>query len=96
MEGWGLSIMEAMASGCPVVSTPVGGITELVHSGENGLLVPVGDVHGFAEAIERLLDDKVLRDQLCATAKETVKGFSWDASAEKTIELYNRIISSSR
>ena len=94
MEGWGLSIMEAMASGCPIVSTPVGGITELVHSGENGLLVPVGDVHGFAEAIERLLDDKALRDRLCAAAKETVKRFSWDVSAEKTIELYNRVISS--
>jgi glycosyltransferase involved in cell wall biosynthesis len=94
MEGWGLSIMEAMASGCPIVSTPVGGITELVHSGENGLLVPVGDIHGFAEAIERLLDDKLLRDRLCAAAKETVKGFSWDVSAEKTIELYNRVISS--
>ena len=94
MEGWGLSIMEAMASGCPIISTPVGGITELVHSGENGLLVPVGDVHGFAEAIERLLDDKALRDRLCAAAKETVKRFSWDVSAEKTIELYNRVISS--
>jgi glycosyltransferase involved in cell wall biosynthesis len=93
MEGWGLSIMEAMASGCPIVSTPVGGVTELVHSGENGLLVPVGDVHGFAEAIEHILDDKALRDRLCAAAKETVKRYSWDASAEETIELYNRIIS---
>jgi glycosyltransferase involved in cell wall biosynthesis len=96
MEGWGLSIMEAMASGCPVVSTPVGGVTELVHSGENGLLVPVGDVHGFAEAIEQLLDDKALRDRLCTAAKETVKRFSWDISAEKTIELYNGIISARR
>lgn len=96
MEGWGISIMEAMASGCPVVSTPVGGVTELVHSGENGLLVPVGDVHGFAEAIDRLLDDSVLRDRLCAAAKETVKGFSWDVSAEKTIELYNGIVSARR
>lgn len=94
MEGWGLSIMEAMASGCPVVSTPVGGITELVHSENNGLLVPVGDVHGFAEAIEHLLDDKVLRERLCAAAKETVKKFSWDVSAERTIELYNKIVSS--
>ncbi len=96
MEGWGLSIMEAMASGCPVVSTPVGGVTELVHSGENGLLVQVGDVHGFAEAIELLLDDAALRDRLCAAAKETVRIFSWDASAEKTIELYNKILSERR
>lgn len=93
MEGWGLAIMEAMASGCPVVSTPVGGVTELVHSGENGLLIPVGDVHGFAEAIELLLEDAAVRDRLCATARETVKRFSWDASAEKTIELYNKILS---
>lgn len=96
MEGWGLSIMEAMASGCPIVSTPVGGVTELVQSGENGLLVPVGDIHGFAEAIEQLLDDKTLRDRLCATALETVKKYSWDVSAEKTIGLYNRILSERR
>jgi glycosyltransferase involved in cell wall biosynthesis len=96
MEGWGLSIMEAMASGCPVVSTPVGGVTELVRSGENGLLVRVGDVHGFAEAIELLLDDATLRDRLCAAARETVKKFSWDASAEMTIELYNKILAERR
>ena len=93
MEGWGLSIMEAMASGCPVVSTPVGGVTELVHSGENGLLVPVGDVHGFAGAIENLLDDEPLRNRLCAEAKETIRRYSWEISAEKTIDLYNRVIS---
>lgn len=92
MEGWGLSIMEAMAAGCPVVTTPVGGITELVRAGENGLLVSVGDVEGFAEAVEHLISDKAMRERICAAAKETVKRYSWDASAEKTIDVYNRII----
>jgi len=96
MEGWGLSIMEAMAAGCPVVTTPVGGITEFVRDGENGLLVSVGDVEGFARAISCLLDDKSLRERLCAAAKETVNRYSWDDCAERTIELYNRILSEKR
>lgn len=93
MEGWGLSVMEAMAAGCPVISSPVGGVTELVVGGENGLLVSVGDVMGLAEAIERLLDDEGLRDRLSSSAMETVKKYSWETAAEKTIELYDRIIS---
>jgi glycosyltransferase involved in cell wall biosynthesis len=93
MEGWGLSIMEAMAAGCPVVTTPVGGITEFVKGGQNGLLVSMGDVKGFAEAIGQLLDDEILRKRLCTFAQDTVRRYSWDDSAERTIELYRRILS---
>lgn len=93
MEGWGLAIMEAMAAGCPVVSSPVGGVKELISEGENGLLVPVGDVYGIAGAVERLLDDAKLREQLCASAKETVGKYTWESSAQKTLEIYERVIS---
>ena len=93
MEGWGLAIMEAMASGCPVVSSPVGGVTELISDEENGLLVPVGDVAGISKAIERLLDDGEFRDMLCAHAIETIKKYTWESAAEKTMALYGRAIS---
>jgi len=93
MEGWGLAIMEAMASGCPVVSSPVGGVTELISDEENGLLVPVGDVAGISKAIERLLDDGEFRDMLCAHAIETIKKYTWESAAEKTMALYGRVIS---
>ena len=93
MEGWGLAIMEAMAAGCPVVSSPVGGVTELVSDGENGLLVRVGDVAAIVESIERLLDDADLRNRLCANAAKTIKEYTWESAAEKTITLYERTLS---
>ncbi|MDH4123732.1 MAG: glycosyltransferase family 4 protein, partial [Thermoplasmata archaeon] len=92
MEGWGLSIMEAMASGCPVIATPVGGVTEFVSDGETGILIDLGDLHGFAGAIERLLDDEKLRDKLTHSARESLWKYTWKSAAEKTIELYMKII----
>jgi glycosyltransferase involved in cell wall biosynthesis len=56
-EGLSLSICEAMALGKPVVATDVGGNQELVEDGRTGLLVPIGDAQGLAEAIIRLLQD---------------------------------------
>lgn len=57
MEGIPVVLMEAMASGRPVVSTSISGIPELVDDGVNGLLVPPGDAFALARAIRTLLDD---------------------------------------
>ncbi len=56
-EGSPNAVLEAMACGLPVAVPAVGGLTELVRHGENGLLVPSGDVRGLALALGRLLDD---------------------------------------
>jgi len=93
MEGWGLAIMEAMALHCPVISTPVGGVTELVTHGESALLVQPGNLKGFADAIEKLLDDHELKEMLCENAASRVKSFSWDKAAEKTLKFYNEVAS---
>ena len=63
-DGIPVALMEAMAVGTPVISTPVGGIGELLEGGDAGLLVPPGDAVGLAIAIERLLDDASLRERL--------------------------------
>ncbi|PTL84270.1 glycosyltransferase family 4 protein [Vitiosangium sp. GDMCC 1.1324] len=71
MEAFGLTIAEAMACGCAVVASQVGGVPELIDHGRNGLLVPPGDEVGLARALELLLSDPVLRYQLGHAARQT-------------------------
>ncbi len=67
------SILEAMFAGLPVVSTPVGGIGEIVVDGETGILVPPGDEVAIAEAIERLLRDENLRQRLGRAGRQRAR-----------------------
>lgn len=67
-EGQPLSVLEAMATGLPIVATRVGAIPDLVRCGEEGLLVEPGDIDGLAEAIERLVEDRQLRTEMGARA----------------------------
>ena len=64
LEGQPLSILEAMAYGCPIVTTSVGGIPELIEDGVNGLLCEPADPQTLADAIRRMIDDPVLREHL--------------------------------
>jgi len=72
-EGMPLAILEGMSFGLPVIATPVGGIPDFVHAGENGLLVPPGDVDALARAITTLGQDPGLRTQLGASARSLVQ-----------------------
>ncbi len=63
-EGLGSTLLEAMAAGCPVVASAVGGIPDLVTDGVSGLLVPPGDPAALAQALQRLLTDPALREQV--------------------------------
>jgi len=72
MDGIPVAMMEAMARGLPVVSTRLSGIPELVHDGENGLLVAPADAAALADAIARILADRELRRRLGAAARSTV------------------------
>ena len=67
-------LVEAMASGVPVVSTRISGIPELIEDGTSGLLVEPGDAAGLAEAIMRLLSDPQLASRLAAAGRLTVQG----------------------
>ncbi len=87
-EGWGLSLMEAMACGKPTVATRVGGVPELVRDGVDGILVDPGDTAGLAEAITGLLRDVDMRSRMGAAGRERVAGFSWAETAETTLEAY--------
>jgi glycosyltransferase involved in cell wall biosynthesis len=73
------SAVEALAMGTPVVSTSVGGVPEVVHDGENGLLVPPNDSVALAAAMTRVLEDDDLRDRLAAAAQPSVAAIGRDA-----------------
>ncbi len=71
--------VEALAVGTPVVSTAVGGVPEVVHDRENGLLVPAGDSAALAAALSEVLHDDGLRARLAAAAKPSVAAIGRDA-----------------
>ena len=72
------SAVEALSVGVPMVATAVGGVPEVVHDGENGLLVPPGRPDELAAAIRRVLDETGLRERLAARAKPSVEAISSD------------------
>ena len=85
------TVLEAMASGRPVVATTTGGIVDMIVDGENGLLVPPGDEHKLAEAMTRLLNDTELRVRLAAGAQERVTRFTASAVVERLEAVYAQV-----
>lgn len=75
-EGGPKTVLEAMASGVPVVSTRVGQAAELVADGENGLLCDVDDVDALVAAVERVRDDDALRAGLRTAGRTTAEAFA--------------------
>lgn len=85
-EGIPIVLMEAMASGVPVVASGISGIPELVHDGVSGLLVPPGDPRALARALRLLDDDPELRERLARAGRETVvREFDVRANAAKLV-----------
>ena len=91
-EGTSLSLLEAMAAGCAVVSTYVGGLSNIVLDGYNGFLVEP-EVEAVEKGIEKLILDKELRKKFSQKGYETVKeAFSKEKWEEKWIKVINEII----
>jgi L-malate glycosyltransferase len=87
-EGLGTSIIDAMASGKPVIASRTGGIPELIRSGENGLLVPKEDPKALAEAIINLIKHKDLREKYSSRGQRNAMNFSIERTVDKTIDVY--------
>ncbi|MFN0189153.1 MAG: glycosyltransferase family 4 protein [Bacteroidia bacterium] len=91
-EGLGTIVLEAFAAEIPVVATRAGGIPELVSDGITGLLVEVGNVDGCTLAVQKILSDRELKTKLVSNAKIKVQGFSFQATAQKTLSIYQEFM----
>jgi glycosyltransferase involved in cell wall biosynthesis len=92
-EPFGLVAIEAMASHTPVVASNVGGLQFSVVPDVTGLLVPPKDEVAFAEAIDLILTDPGLRDQLGQTGRQRVEiAFSWQSVAARLSQLYTKLL----
>lgn len=88
-ESFCLSILEGMAFATPSVSTRVGGVPEVVDHGENGALVPIGDVDALARETQALIADRARRETMGRRAQEKARAkFSADAIVPRYVELY--------
>jgi glycosyltransferase involved in cell wall biosynthesis len=91
-DGLPNALLEGMACGRAVVATDVGGMPDVLRDGENGILVPAGDVERLADSIRALLDDRDRRKQLGQEARLTVQeGFTPERELDLTQQVYRRL-----
>jgi glycosyltransferase involved in cell wall biosynthesis len=96
-EGLPYTLLEAMAAGVPVVASSVGGNSEVLITGVNGLLVPQQDPARLSEAIVQILDDSDLARSLGSAARETVRSdYSLDEMMRRTAELYEELLAQAK
>jgi phosphatidylinositol alpha-1,6-mannosyltransferase len=96
VEGFGISFVEAGASGTPSVAGDSGGVRSAVRDGETGIVVPPDDVSALAAAIRRLLADTALRERMGLAARRAVEEhYNWDRVARET-DAFARAVTSGR
>jgi glycosyltransferase involved in cell wall biosynthesis len=83
MEGMPLALLEAMATGMPVVTTETCGMSDVVEDDFDGLLVPVANTDKMLEAVERLCDSPELRERLGREAQRTTRRYTWERVGQK-------------
>jgi glycosyltransferase involved in cell wall biosynthesis len=89
-EGLPMALLEAMSWGLPVITTPVGGIPELVISGTNGLLVNPGEIDALSAALQSLVVSEQLRLQLGSKARATVMPFEVSKYFSQLADVYRQ------
>lgn len=86
------SVLEAFASGCPVVATDAGGVPAILTDGIHGLLVPCDDAGAAGEAMLRLLGDPPLARRLAGAAFESCAKYQWSSVRSQWVALYRRMV----
>jgi len=91
-EGWGLVVLEAMASGVPVVSSNIEPMTEYLIDGDNSILVSPMDYETLSRKISRVLEETDLRNKLIRNGRKTSEAYSWRNTALRHSEVYRSFL----
>ncbi len=92
-EGLGVAMLKGAAAGLPVIAFDIAGATEAVAHGKTGVLIPPGDLAGLQNAIELMIEEPQLRDELGGAGRQRMRDeFSIETMVESHVELYRRIL----
>ena len=91
-EGLPLTLFEAMASGLPIIASPVNGIPFEMKSPDNGFLVPYGDIKTMGEKILNLLDNKKLAEEISKNNFKKAQEYDWDIIYKKYMQEYKYLL----
>ncbi len=91
-EGFGSSILDAMAAGVPVVTTQAGGTADFLREGTNALSAPPGAANSLAKKVKKLIDLPKMRDRMRKAGRATARKYGKEKTAEKTHKLYTEIL----
>jgi len=92
LASFGITLLEAMAAGLPVVASDINGFKDLVRPGKEGLLASPGQADSFADAFEQLADDKNLCINLGEQGRKRADEFSWDKVSERILSFYDKTL----
>src|SRR5262249_19761704 len=92
MEGLPSVLLEAMATGMPVITTETCGMPDVVENEKNGLLIAPADATAIKQAVSRLAQSLDLRQRIGSAAKETMRRYTWQRSAQMLETLFQQVI----
>ena len=92
-EGWGLVVLEAMASGLPVLTSDIPVFKEYLQHEENAIMVSAEDESSIAAGIEKLAIDLKLKQRLASSGPKTAELYSWESTAKAHLEYYYELLS---
>jgi glycosyltransferase involved in cell wall biosynthesis len=92
-EGFGLTAIEAMACGTPVIATAVDGLRDAVRDGVDGILVPYNDIQGMCDRVVHLLRDGKERERLSRNGmKKVLASNNWETLSQEVLRVYLRVL----